>query len=133
MEVLRNYLITFIVYFIVEIAWLTLIARNFYAKYLGHLMADNPNLLVSLIYFVVAVAGLVFFAVNPALDKNSLAYALMAGAIFGLMTYATYSMTNFATLKDWPALVTLVDVGWGIVLNGISAGIGFYIIKMFIK
>lgn len=133
MDVFRNYLITFIVYFLVEITWLTLVARNFYAKYLGHLMADNPNLIVSIIYFIVAVVGLVFFAVNPAVEKNSLTYALMAGAIFGLMTYATYSMTNFATLKDWPFIVTVVDVGWGIVLNGLSAGIGFYIIKLFIK
>ncbi len=133
MELIRNYLITFIVYFTIEMVWLGLLARKIYEKHLGYLMADKPNLMVSLIYFIIVVWGLIFFAIYPALTKSSLSYAIIAGALFGFMTYATYSMTNLATLKDWPLFITLIDVSWGTVLNSLTAGLSFYIIKMFIK
>ena len=133
MELIRNYLITFIVYFTIEMVWLGLLARKIYEKHLGYLMADKPNLMVSLIYFIIVVWGLIFFAIYPALTKSSLSYAIIAGALFGFMTYATYIMTNLATLKDWPLFITLIDVSWGTVLNSQTAGLSFYIIKMFIK
>lgn len=132
MEVVRNYLITFVVYFAIEMVWLLLIAKNLYAKYIGHLMADKPNLVVSLVYFIIVIAGLIFFAINPAIEKNSLSYAILAGVIFGFMTYATYTMTNLATLKDWPMIIAFVDIAWGTLLNGLTAGISFYIINFFI-
>lgn len=131
MEVIRNYFITFGVYLIIEMLWLGILAKNLYEKYIGHLMAAKPNIIVSLIYFVIVIAGLIFFAINPALEKSSINYAFFAGAVFGLMSYATYSMTNLATLKDWPALITVVDVMWGTILNSLTAGFSFYIISLF--
>lgn len=131
MEVIRNYFITFGIYLVIEMLWLTVIAKNLYEKYIGHLMAAKPNLIVSLIYFIIVIAGLIFFAINPALEKSSIKYAFLAGAIFGLMSYTTYSMTNLATLKDWPVVITIVDVMWGTILNSLTAGLSFYIISLF--
>lgn len=133
MEIVKNYLITFVVYFGIEMVWLGLIAKNLYEKHIGHLLADKPNLVVSIIYFIIVVAGLIFFAISPALEKNSLTYAIFAGALFGFMTYATYTMTNLATLRDWPMMIAIIDIAWGTVLNGLTAGISFYVINFFIN
>ena len=70
------------------------LARSIYERYIGDLLATNPNLLVSLVYFVIVIAGLVFFAIYPALEKNSIGYAIFAGALFDLMSYATYTVVN---------------------------------------
>ena len=90
-------------------------------------------MIVSLIYFAIVIAGLIIFAINPALEKNSITYAIIAGGLFGLMSYATYSMTNLATLRDWPLFITIIDLTWGTVLNALTAGISFYVINLFIK
>jgi uncharacterized membrane protein len=97
--------------------WLTLIAKNFYAKKIGYLMASNPNLIAAFIFYLLFIAGLVFFVITPALDKNNWTHALLAGAFFGLVTYATYDLTNLATVKDWPLIITVIDLIWGTVLS----------------
>lgn len=126
---LKTYGITFVVFFLVDILWLGLVAKNIYAQHLGHLMADKTNWLAAIIFYAVFIGGLVLFAINPALQKESLKYAIMYGAMFGFMTYFTYDMTNLATLKNWPVFITIIDVIWGTLLNALTAGITFYIIN----
>lgn len=100
MNIIRNYLITLIVFFAIDILWLGFIAKKLYRDNLGYIMADKTNWPAAIIFYLVYIGGLIFFAINPALAKDNIVYALGIGALFGFMTYATYDMTNLATLKD---------------------------------
>jgi uncharacterized membrane protein len=114
---IKLYLIALPVFLAIDAVWLTLIAKNFYAKHIGYLMAKNPNLLAALIFYLIFIAGLVFFVITPALDKKMWMYALLAGTFFGLVSYATYDLTNLATVKNWPLLVTIIDLIWGMFVS----------------
>jgi uncharacterized membrane protein len=112
------YLITLAVFFLVDMAWLGLVAKAFYRKHLGHLMAPKVGWPAALLFYVLFIAGLLVFAVRPALAAGAPVRALILGAGLGLVSYATYDLTNLATLKDWPLIVTVVDLVWGTVLGG---------------
>ncbi len=121
-----------VLFLAVDMVWLVLVARNFYSKHLGFLMRDPVNWPAALIFYGLFVVGMLFFAIHPALEKDSLGYAMLAGALFGLMTYATYDLTNLATLKDWPLIVTVVDLVWGtFVSTAVSTG-GYLVIKKWV-
>ena len=122
------FLITFVVFMAIDLIWLGLIAKNLYKKYLGHLMKKDVNWAAAIIFYVIFIAGLIFFVIDPALEKESLSYALFAGGALGLLCYATYDLTNLATLKEWPVALTMIDLIWGTVLSGATAGISFGII-----
>jgi uncharacterized membrane protein len=96
--------------------WLAFVARGFYRKHLGFLLSEQPNWWAAIIFYLLFVAGLVVFAIAPSLRAGSLRQAILLGAFFGLVTYATYDLTNLATVKNWPWIVTIVDLCWGIVL-----------------
>ena len=125
----KLYLIALPVFLGIDMVWLTLVAKNFYAKQIGYLMAKNPNLLAALIFYVIFIAGLVFFVVTPALDKKMWIQALLTGAFFGLVTYATYDLTNLATVKDWPLIVTIVDLIWGMFVSA-AVSVATYFIAL---
>ena len=133
MQNLKVYLLTILVFFLVDIVWLGVISKNLYKNYLGHLMAPKVNWTAALIFYALFIAGLVFFVINPALAKDSLMYAILAGGFFGLITYGTYDLTNLATLKDWPLNITIIDLIWGTVLNAITSGITFTVVQKFFK
>lgn len=128
---IKLYLIALPVFLGIDMVWLTLVAKNFYAKQIGYLMAKNPNLVSALIFYLIFIAGLIVFVITPALDKKIWIQALLMGAFFGLVTYATYDLTNLATVKDWPLIITIVDLIWGMVLSASVSTITYFIaIKM---
>ncbi len=133
MNNLKIYLITVVVFFLVDIVWLGFISKNLYKKYLGNLMAPNVNWTAAIIFYLLFISGLVFFVINPALAKDSLKYAILVGGFFGLITYSTYDLTNLSTLKDWPVNITIIDIIWGTFLNAATAGITFLVANRFIK
>lgn len=124
---LKLYAIAFTVFLAIDAVWLTLIAKNFYAKHIGYLMAKNPNLLAALIFYLIFIAGLIFFVITPALDKKMWTHALLAGVFFGLVTYATYDLTNLATVKNWPILVTVVDLVWGMFISAAVSVVTYFV------
>jgi uncharacterized membrane protein len=124
---LKLYIIAIPIFLGIDMVWLTLIAKNFYAKQIGYLMAKNPNLLAALIFYLIFIAGLIFFVVTPALDKKMWTQAVLAGALFGFVTYATYDLTNLATMKNWPLIITIVDLIWGMTLSAIVSVITYFI------
>lgn len=130
MGIIKQYLIALVVFFVIDIIWLGFISKDLYRKNLGHLMRSSTNWPAAIIFYSFYIAGLIFFVVNPALEKNSIIYALLSGALFGFITYATYDITNLATLKDWPLKVTIINIIWGTALNGLTASISFYFIKL---
>lgn len=133
MQNLKVYLITVVVFFLVDIVWLGFISKNLYKKYLGNLMAPKVNWTAAIVFYLLFIAGLVFFVINPALAKDSLKYAILVGGFFGLITYSTYDLTNLSTLKDWPINITIIDIIWGTILNSATAAITFLVANRFIK
>lgn len=124
---IRLYLIALPVFFIIDMIWLALVAKGFYAKQIGFLMKPDINWAAAIIFYLLFIVGLVQFVITPALEKHSWMQALLFGALFGLITYATYDLTNLATLKDWPILVTIVDLIWGAVLAAAVSSITYFI------
>jgi uncharacterized membrane protein len=113
---IKLYAIALPVFFAIDMVWMGFLARNFYRNQIGFLMKSDINWTAAIVFYVLFVVGLVLFVITPAIEKNSWMHALLFGALFGLITYATYDLTNLATLKDWPVLVTVVDLAWGAAL-----------------
>lgn len=128
MELLRNYLIIFVVFFAIDILWLGFVAKKLYRKQIGFIMADKFNWPAAIIFYTVYLVGLMYFAVNPAIAQESVMAAFTVGAIYGFFTYITYDMTNLATLENWPVMISIIDIIWGTLLNSLTAGLSVYII-----
>lgn len=112
----KLYLLTVPVFFAIDMIWLGYASRGFYRKSLGHLLSPTVNWPAAIGFYLLFIAGILLFAVAPALQEGSLKKAVLLGGLFGLFTYATYDLTNLATLRDWPVRVVVVDILWGIVL-----------------
>ena len=123
---LAAYVATVVAFLAIDFVWLTRIAKHFYADRLGKLLREKPNLVAASGFYALYVVGIVIFAVSPALADGSALTAFIRGALFGFFAYATYDMTNFATLRHWPLSVTVVDIAWGTALTGTSALIGYF-------
>lgn len=127
-EFMTHYLVAVGVFFLIDMIWLGVIAKGFYAKALGYLMAKRVNWSAAIIFYLIFVFGLLVFVIQPALVSGSLSELITHALLFGLVTYATYDLTNLATLKDWPLKITLVDLTWGMVLSTLVSVISFYIL-----
>ncbi len=115
-DFLKLYALTIPVFFIFDMLWLGVLARNFYRNRLGALLRPDVNWPVAILFYLVFIIGILFFAVLPAKAVNSLSRAVTLGGLFGFFTYSTYDLTNLATLKGWSEIVTVVDIAWGTVL-----------------
>jgi uncharacterized membrane protein len=125
---IKHFLIALPAFIVIDMIWLILVARKFYREQIGFLMRPDIVWPAAIIFYLLFIAALVVFVITPAVEKNSLAHALLYGAFFGLVTYATYDLTNLSTLKDWPVLVTIVDLIWGMVLAS-SVSVVTYLIS----
>ena len=113
---LKLYALTVPVFFIIDILWLGVIAKGFYRRKLDFILSSQVNWVAALAFYLIYIAGIIFFAVRPALNSNNWSQAALLGALFGFFTYATYDLTNLATIQDWPLAVVLVDILWGVCL-----------------
>ena len=121
----KLYLVSLAAFLAIDMLWLGLVARSFYQQQLGFIMAPSPNWFVAIIFYLLFIGGILFFVVVPGLESDSLKATLLRAALFGLITYATYDLTNLATLKDWPALLSIVDMLWGTLLSVLVSYISF--------
>jgi uncharacterized membrane protein len=128
------YLITLVVFFVIDMTWLSVVAKGFYRKHLGSLISPKVVWPAAILFYLLFIVGLIVFVVRPALAAGQPLWALLLGALFGLISYATYDLTNLATLKDWPLVVTIVDLLWGTCLGGlvslVSTLVGRRLFKM---
>ncbi len=115
------------VFFLIDFLWLGTLAQKFYQDQIGHLLAKSFNIPAAVVFYLMFIIGIIIFAVLPALQNGRWQTALLWGALFGFFTYATYDLTNLATLRDWPLTVVLVDIAWGTFLCASVATIGFFI------
>jgi uncharacterized membrane protein len=130
-KLIISYLLTFAVFLAIDMAWLGFIAKDLYRKHLGKFLTDDVNWVAAIVFYILFVIGIFIFAIMPAVEKNSLNSAILLGALFGFFTYATYDLTNLATLKNWPLNIVFIDILWGSVLTGIVSTAGFYIVRYF--
>jgi len=124
---IKLYAVALPVFFAIDMVWLGFVAKGFYAKQIGPLLKPDVNWTAAIIFYFLFVVGLVVFVITPAIEKNSWTHALLFGALFGLVCYATYDLTNLAVAKDWPLLVTIVDLAWGAVLAASVSAVTYFI------
>lgn len=114
---------------ILDALWLGLVAKKFYKDQLGALLLDKPNVVPAILFYCIYVIGLVVFVLNPALEKQSWLHALGYGALFGLVAYATYDLTNLSTLKGFTVKLVTIDIIWGVCFTAIASVAAYGIIK----
>ncbi len=125
LKFIQLYLVVFASFFVIDMIWLGLVAKKFYKTQLGSMMAKKINWSAAIIFYLLYIAGLIFFVIYPAINQGNWFSAMWTGAFFGLICYATYDLSNLATLEGWPKAVTTVDLIWGSSLSAILALIGF--------
>jgi uncharacterized membrane protein len=126
---LKLYALTVPVFFAIDILWLGVIARGFYRRNLKFILSPDVNWIAAVVFYLIYIAGIIFFAVRPSLVSGSLSEAALLGGLFGFFTYATYDLTNMATIKDWPLKIAVVDILWGTCLCALVAGLSFLIAR----
>jgi uncharacterized membrane protein len=126
-KIIYTYLLTVPVFFAIDMVWLGVIAKNLYQKQIGHLLAPTVNWPAAIIFYLIYIYGIIFFAVLPGIEKDSLRTVMINAAMFGAMAYATYDLTNLATLKNWPTTIVFIDIIWGAVLTTLVATASYYI------
>ena len=110
----------------IDAVWLSVIANKFYKSQIGDLLLAKPNMVVAVLFYLIYVGGIVAFVLSPALDKGSLKHALVYGALFGFVCYATYDLTNLSTLKGFTTKLVVVDLLWGSFLTATVAGLSYW-------
>ena len=126
---LKLYALTVPIFFMIDMLWLGVIAKEFYRRQLDFILSPRVNWTAAVIFYLMYIAGILFFAVRPAMSNNSWGQAAVLGALFGFFTYATYDLTNLATIKNWPLVIVVVDILWGVCLCMLVALLSFMISK----
>jgi len=116
---------------VLDAIWLGFVARTFYRDQLGDLMLPSPNFGIAAIFYLFFAVAVVVLAVLPAIASGSLWTAVIYGLILGLAAYGTYDVTNLATLKNWPPLMSIVDLAWGGFVTAMTAAGGFFAVRAF--
>lgn len=124
---IKLYFIALPIFLAIDLLWLGIVTKGFYAKQIGFLMKPEINWLAVIIFYLIFISGLVIFVIAPAIEKESWMNALALGALFGFVCYATYDLTNLAITKDWPLLITIIDLLWGAVITASVSTITYFI------
>ena len=125
------YLLSLPILIALDLSWLGVVMKDFYRVRLGHLLSPTIGWGAAGVFYLLFTLGLYLFAVLPAAQKDSWHTGLLFGALYGFFTYATYDLTNMATLKAWPLSITLVDMAWGTLLGGILGTAGYFLYAFF--
>lgn len=131
MTYITAYIATLAVFLLCDVAWLGTMAGRLYRPTLGDIMLTDVNFPAAIVFYLVYPLGLVIFAILPALKSGSLGEVMLHGALFGFFTYATYDLTNHATLRNWTTQLTMIDAGWGTLLGAVAATAGFWVTTKF--
>ena len=129
MKYLAAYLVTLSALAALDFLWLGLVAKKYYALWIGHLLAAQPDMATAMLFYALFACGLVLFAVVPGAVVRSWRQTLSAAALYGFFTYITYELTNLATLHEWPPRLAVLDIGWGMVMCGGAAASGRLAVK----
>jgi uncharacterized membrane protein len=123
----KLYIVALPIFVVLDMIWFAFVAKNLFYKQIGFIMRPEINWMAAILVYLLLIAGLVLFVIMPAIEKRSWQHALLYGALFGLVIYATYDLTNMAVLKDWPMLLSLVDMSWGTILTALVSTASYFI------
>lgn len=126
---LKTWLLTALTFLGLDLLWLGVLMKDTYRKEFGAFLADKPNLPAAVIVYLALTIGLIVFILPRVFPNGTPKDALVLGALFGLVTYATYEFTNLALVKNWPLKIAIIDTLWGVVLCGLGALAMFYAAK----
>jgi uncharacterized membrane protein len=122
---------TLVIFLGIDAVWLTIMSQRLYRPYLGDVLAQNVNPVPAVLFYLVYVAGIIVFATTPAVSTCKWTTAALYGALYGFFAYATYDLTNHATIKGWPAIITAADICWGSLLSAVAAALGYLLTRYF--
>lgn len=120
---LAIYAIALVIFFAIDIIWLGFIAKNLYREKLGFILSDKVNWVAAIVFYMIYIAGIIYFAILPGVASGDVVTALIKGALLGALCYATYDLTNMATIAKWPLIITVIDIIWGAFLTGSVAAL----------
>lgn len=129
MVFLAHFFVAATIFLLIDALWIAGIANGFYKDQLGRLMADAPNFGAAALFYLIYIWALLYFVVEPAYLLYSWSWLLKHAAFFGFAMYATYDLTNAATLKKWPAKLTIIDIAWGTALTTATAAATYAIFR----
>lgn len=125
MKYISLFIISTLIFFAIDMLWLGVLARNFYREKLAFVFTGDVNWVAAIIFYLIYIAGILYFIVIPGFEQHNWKMVLLNGALLGFLCYATYDLTNMATIKQWPLIVVLVDILWGTVLTGSVAVLSY--------
>jgi len=125
------YVATGLVFLALDAIWLTYAAQRLYRPLMGDMLLESFRLVPAMLFYLIYVAGIVVFAIAPALASERWSAAALYGAFLGFLAYSTYDLTNMATLRNWPVVVTIADLCWGTLLTACAATVGFLVTRAF--
>ncbi len=128
-KLLLAYLGTTLVFFAIDLIWLGVIAKGLYQRELGNFLSPQVNWTAAIVFYLLFIIGIFIFCIIPAAEQTSIWKALILGMLFGGFTYATYDLTNLATLKDWPLKIVFIDIAWGMILTCSVSTVGYAIVQ----
>lgn len=127
------YATTLVIFLAIDAVWLVTMSQRLYRRYLDAILAESVNLAPALLFYLVYVAGIIVFATTPAFSTDKWTTAAIYGALYGFFAYATYDLTNQATVRGWPTVITVADICWGSLLSAVAATLGFLITRYFLR
>jgi uncharacterized membrane protein len=133
MSIIALWVVTAIIFLAIDMVWLTWLGRGFYVSEIGGLLKEKPDLAAAGAFYALYVTGLLIFVLRPALAAGSVSQALIYGALFGLVAYGTYDLTNLAVMKGFTTKIAIIDMVWGGVVSGISSALGVWIVSHFAR
>lgn len=126
---LKVFVIAFIIFIIIDLFWLGLIAKDLYQREMGHLLKSNVNFTAAIIFYLIFVIALSVFVIVPGIEGESIVKVILLGALFGFASYATYDLTNYATIEGFPLKMVIIDLIWGSSLGTLTSLLTFLIYK----
>ena len=136
-EVTRLFLlygISALTFFVIDLVWIGVVAKGFYAKYIGHMLGERINWVAALIFYFIYIGGIVVFVLIPALKNGSgVLHVMVMGGLLGLFAYSTFDLSALALFKEWPFIVALVDIVWGVFLTASTAAIAHTMMRYILK
>lgn len=121
--------VAFAIFLVIDMVWLGVIAKSLYRQELGHLMGARVNFIAAFVFYALFIVGALYFVIIPGLESGNVPRLILSAALYGLITYATYDLTNLATLRDWPLRITLIDLTWGTTLSTVTSLLSYWVLS----
>ncbi|CDX46903.1 conserved membrane hypothetical protein [Mesorhizobium sp. ORS 3359] len=127
------YVTTLVTFLAIDAVWLMTMSQRLYRRYLGDILVDSFNPAPAALFYLIYIAGIIFFATTPAFSAGKWTTAALNGALYGFFAYATYDLTNQATIRGWPTIITVADICWGSLLSAVAASVGFLLTRYLLR